>query len=886
MAKGPGGKSVGRVSIRVVPDSTRFKADLKKSLDRIEKSTVMRLNVAADTRGAEESVRKFVRDWNGTKVNLDVDANTKGASAHLTEFGRKRTVSVDVDVTKRSLAKAATVIASLSGARVVGNLISNVTRSLGNLDTALPKIAAVVLAVASIGAVALSSVGGLFTLAASLSALAGLIGPVPGILGAAATGAIVLGVALSSTKDQLAGLAPVWSRLKTIITDNFWDKARQPIIDFVQSTLPQLKAGLGPVSSALGAWAASVAAGFQTAFGGGALEGMLARLRESIDIASTGTAGFAHAIVTLGVFGAQYLPQLSQWLADITNRFDIWIGQVASDGTLAGWVNNALIVTRQLMSVMGSLFSIIGGISSAASAAGGGGLLTLETVLIQIASVVNSPAFQTTLSTLFAGAAAGVQGLLLALSPIGSLLQSMAPLLASLMGQLGTTLGTVISSIALALNSPAVSSGLVDLVAGLQAGLMAILPSLPAVANALGSVASFAGALAAQLGPVLGGALAALAPIVTAVLGALQPLIPILGQAFLQVIQALAPVIGQLVPALAPLVAILGQQLAAALVAVMPLIQALVPIITAVVPIVSTLVQAFAPLIEAILPILTQLVTAVTPIIQLLAQIFAQVAAALLPIISAILPPLNTLFQAFMPIIMSVVSAVMQLLQPILELITPLLQLIGPILGPLIQLFAVVAGLIASTVAPVVKALAPIFSGVASAIGDVLLPVIGTITGVLQGLIQFITGVFTGNWKQAWDGIVKIFSSIWNGIIDVGKGIINGVVDLINGLIGGVNEITSKIGIPAIPKIPKLAVGADITPTPGGTAVILGEGGRKETVTDYGRTNAMIAASLELSRRALAIEGGRGGNTISITEVSDPVGTAMAVLRRIEDLGA
>lgn len=823
MAKGPGGKSAGRVSIRVVPDSTRFNADLKKSLDRIEKSTVLKIPLGIETKQAELSLRKFVKGWNGKQVSLDVDAKTLAAAAHLKEFTRPRIVPVNVQVSKASLAKAMTLIASLSGARVAGDLVKSMSTRLQNLDRSLPKIAAVLLAIGSIGAVALSSVGGLFTLAVGLSGIIGLAAPLAGILAGAAVGVGVLAVALSSAKTQLESLSPVWTDLKTLITDNFWAEAKQPIIDFVQGILPQLRAGLGPVSSALGAWASSVAGGFQKAFGGGVLEGMLGKLRESIDIASTGTGGFANAIATLGTFGASYLPRLATALATLANQFDAWLTKVAGDGSLARWTETGITVAKQLGSVLGSLAGIIGGIASAATAAGGGGMASFAATLASIAAAINSPEFQGTLTTLFQGAAAGVAGLASALSPIGSMLTALAPTLSILLSSIGSTVGIVMSRIADALAVPEFGDGLLALFQGISLGLQAITPSLPAVAAALGTVGQFAGALAAQLGPILGVALQILAPLVTQLLTAIQPLIPILGGVLLQAFQTLAPVIGQLVTAILP---------------------PLVAIITALLPVVT-------PLITLLGGLLTPIIQVLSPIISQLSAVFTQIMTALMPIITAILPPLVGLFQALMPVVSAVMDAVMALIMPILQLVAPLLDLIGPILGPLIQLLTMVVTMALQPLMAVLPILSSMFGGVASAIGAVLMPVITQITEVLGGLIDFITGVFTGNWEQAWNGIVRIFSGIWNGIVGVAKGVLNGLVDIINGMIGGVNSITAVVGIPKIPNIPHLAIGADIEPTLGGTAVVLGEGGKKETVTDYGRTNRLIELATALALRAL-----------------------------------
>jgi hypothetical protein len=98
-----------------------------------------------------------------------------------------------------------------------------------------------------------------------------------------------------------------------------------------------------------------------------------------------------------------------------------------------------------------------------------------------------------------------------------------------------------------------------------------------------------------------------------------------------------------------------------------------------------------------------------------------------------------------------------------------------------------------------------------------------------------------------------------------------------------VNSITATVGIPKIPKIPRLAIGADINPTFGGTAVVLGEGGKKETVTDYGKTNQLIQLSNLMAARALKA-GGEGTVqhiAIDIQSDEDPRLIARAVGREL-----
>lgn len=144
------------------------------------------------------------------------------------------------------------------------------------------------------------------------------------------------------------------------------------------------------------------------------------------------------------------------------------------------------------------------------------------------------------------------------------------------------------------------------------------------------------------------------------------------------------------------------------------------------------------------------------------------------------------------------------------KFILPIVNFLVDILGPtFVTVFSTISGWVGTTIGWVID-------------------IINSLVTFLKGLIQFVVGVFTGNWKKAWEGIVNIFKSVFQGITASAKWIINMVIDIINGLIQGivsgvnnllnkVNNISSTVGIPAIPtlsapQIPKLATGAVIPP--------------------------------------------------------------------------
>ena len=166
--------------------------------------------------------------------------------------------------------------------------------------------------------------------------------------------------------------------------------------------------------------------------------------------------------------------------------------------------------------------------------------------------------------------------------------------------------------------------------------------------------------------------------------------------------------------------------------------------------------------------------------------------------------------------------------------------------------------------------------GIVSAAVDTLGGVINGVMTVFDGLITFITGVFTGNWRQAWEGVKKIFSGIFESLTSVLKGVMNAVISVINGAISGINKI--RVNIPdwvpklggksfgvTIPTIPKLEVG---TPSwVGGMALMNEKGGE---IVDLPR-GARVYPHDESVRRAYN-DGRRGGGVrISIPKLADQI---------------
>lgn len=150
----------------------------------------------------------------------------------------------------------------------------------------------------------------------------------------------------------------------------------------------------------------------------------------------------------------------------------------------------------------------------------------------------------------------------------------------------------------------------------------------------------------------------------------------------------------------------------------------------------------------------------------------------------------------------------------------------------------------------------------------VISTVVRTIRGIWEGAWRGIGNFFTGIWngivgavrrfggffKDAFSGIRGFVVAAFKGVLGVVKAPINGIIGLINGAIRGLNSISVHIpdwvpivggqtwGI-SLPTIPRLATGAIVKSTSGGSLANLGEGRYDEAVIPLGGSQFQKLAS-------------------------------------------
>ncbi|HEY4267529.1 MAG TPA: tape measure protein [Galbitalea sp.] len=149
--------------------------------------------------------------------------------------------------------------------------------------------------------------------------------------------------------------------------------------------------------------------------------------------------------------------------------------------------------------------------------------------------------------------------------------------------------------------------------------------------------------------------------------------------------------------------------------------------------------------------------------------------------------------------------------------------------------------------------------------------------------IVHVVQLFNSIAGSVFGAVGSVVKGAFSGVVSFVRGIFNSITGLVNGIIDGINSATSVAGvigihIGKIPHLPRLAAGAVVSPTPGGTAVTIGEGRWPEAV-------------VPLSPKVLDQIGGSGPGKginapITIYEATNATAVGQSIVHHLVALGA
>ena len=340
----------------------------------------------------------------------------------------------------------------------------------------------------------------------------------------------------------------------------------------------------------------------------------------------------------------------------------------------------------------------------------------------------------------------------------------------------GSTLqmfATTLEDINATVNSPTFQSALVDTLEAAHEAMNAISTNAgPAFSDFMLNLSSLLTTVLPTVGDTLGTAFAGIfdalnqpavingvVDVFSGIAQAVDALAPALGPVG-ELLGGLLSIIGTMAATFGPLLATVFSGLAQALLPLVPVIQSLVELLG------GALLNAIGPLVE--------------PLVSLgetLADVFIN---TLIPALTPLVNGIGQLLAEVLPLVVTYFQELVVALQPLLERIGQLIAFLVPVLIPVLKFLAEVI-------------LASIVMAVEGVVG-----VVEGVIAIFEGLWQFISGVFTGNWSQAWDGIKTIFSGVWEAIVGIVKVALNVGILGVFGKVFAVFRGTFKAGWVAV----------------------------------------------------------------------------------------
>lgn len=335
-----------------------------------------------------------------------------------------------------------------------------------------------------------------------------------------------------AARTAVTALLEVYRQLdgiRKIAQENFFTGFAAPLLALSGVVMPQLATGVGAIASALGTGAQDLMNALRENLDGGVLEGLLLGVADAITIANNAIEPLVESFVTLGVVGMPYMSDLAETVVDLSERFNDFIQDAAADGSLVGWIDAGIEAFKDLGSIIGSTFGILGALNDAAIAGGAStSIAELAGGLERIETLMQGATFQDTMATLFSGASAGSAGLIEGLKDLGEAFVIGADAFADFLKLGGEITGLFLGELFLALSNPDFGEGLTTFLEGVKTGVTEMGELMPGLTTAFGDLLSALAPIAEVLGPTLITVFTGFATAIGAVITFLDPLLVLL----------------------------------------------------------------------------------------------------------------------------------------------------------------------------------------------------------------------------------------------------------------------------------------------------------------------------------------------------------------------
>lgn len=302
----PGGSTIGRVSVKVVPDTSKFRQELKAQLNKELKNFKVEIDVEANTAKAKTELALLKKKIDALDKNVRIDINSSG------------------DISKK-LSK-----------------IGDSANSAGEGFSHMSRFALIGVAVLILLAPALALIA---TLLAGLPSLVFLLG--------AAFAAVALG--MDGISKAAAVFGPSIESLKSSLSATF-EQGLTPVFEQLNTIFPVLETGLNRVAEGLIVLAQGFTNVVTSAQGMAQIETFLSNTGKFFEQITPGIESFTRILLTLASEGSKLFGELAHVINEFTNSFEQMINSAVASGTFEKAIKGLAEVTGTLLNVFTQLF--------------------------------------------------------------------------------------------------------------------------------------------------------------------------------------------------------------------------------------------------------------------------------------------------------------------------------------------------------------------------------------------------------------------------------------------------------------------------------------------------------------------------------------------------
>ena len=828
--------SIGKMSIRVFPDTSKFKADLKKDLAALKGQlrTAVDVEARVDQASLVQTKARLAGIAKDFKTHVTVDAQTRKASAALGVLTRPRTAEVRVVLQGLDAAKAG--LASLAGGNVASVGFGHAKEVASNFDKIAVSAGAAATKIAAMSAAMSAMAGNAAMVAVSMAQISGAGLALPGImsgflvgLASSADGLQNILLALNEVVGKSGYFEDAFRGMRFDHNNDFWSTAKVGLNDLVQNgVLPFMNeyVKLGKITGVF--WSEFFRGMSNGIVAVGGMAQLFKPLHDSFAIAAEGAAPFTEAMFRLGAVGGEYLPRMAVAFTEVSNAFLSWVTQAQETGRINEIIDRGITNAKLFGGILIDVAGIINGVAKAAEAAGGGGLQGLAAAFDAINKAVNGPLMQGALTTVFEGAFAGMKNLTPGLSSLAGAFEQLAPTISRSMEKAGAVVSILLDGIAQALRNPAIADGVNKMFDGLVKAAIELAPAFSAAAPAVGALLGAIGEILPIMAPLVTQIVQGLAPAFADFKQSLAPVVEVLANALSEALKVILPIVADVVKALAEFMRN-NPELAATILAVVGALGPLAPIIGTVVSIIGTIVSVIGGVIGAfgaIGGVISTAVSAFGTIIGVASTLGLSISSVVLPIAGLVLgiaglaagfiaalasseqfrnalaQVIGALIGIVAPIIEAVLPALGQIAEGFMNMVNTVIAALVPMVTKVVEIAAAVLGALVPVAEWLGKVLGPAFDwlgGVVKAVFELIGKIIADAVNIISGVLDVFLGAITGDWDKAWGGLGDILKNAWKLFEDlVGGGLSllrdalsnagKAIADIWNALWGGIGD--------------------------------------------------------------------------------------------------